>query len=426
MDTLHLSRVSQELNTTQTPPDGLCEFVLNLTDKERANTFLYMPQEKWLFLFVLPLILVMGIITNSLFLYVVVTLKEMHTSTNFYLANLSFADVFFLVVSIGNMMTQYLYSPIRRDWGRSQQAGCCVFNFMVYLCYFGSIFLVTLLAVERYYAVCLPLKVLPLEGKRRSLKLTIYTWILAVIFAVAYLPRLADYKTVCILWPNEEDYTGLPLLYGTCNPFYAWTDVFSAVTLILPFYIAFFTNCVLYALIIRTLHKRVAIWGQAGDSTAANDTSKVRNSIARMLVVNGVLFFLCQAPFQSTAFGSAIVDVVRQEPFFDYKHYLIWTWIAAILVYLNSVINPIVFNAMSSRYREASKEALGWNKWKRRKWKSDRHMFLDPPAHGSFNLLSFLISLVDHLSSLISLVDHFSSLALLITFSPGRSAHFSY
>ncbi|XP_072025251.1 growth hormone secretagogue receptor type 1-like [Amphiura filiformis] len=376
MGTLHLSSTSPELNTTQTPPDGICEFVLNLTDKERANTFLYMPQEKWLFLFVLPLILVMGIITNSLFLYVVVTLKEMHTSTNFYLANLSFADVFFLVVSIGNMMTQYLYSPIRRNWGMSKQAGCCVVNFMVYLCYFGSIFLVTLLAVERFYAVCLPLKHYLLKGKRRSFRLTIYTWILAVIFAVAYLPRLANYKTVCILWPNEEDYSGLPLLYGTCDPLNVWTNVFSAVTLILPFCIAFFTNCVLYALIIRTLHKRVAIFGQPGASTAANRPKivKVRNSIARMLVLNGVLFFLCQAPFQSTSFSSVIVDVVRQERFFDYKQYLIWTWIAAILVYLNSVINPIVFNAMSSRYREAFKEALGWNKWKCRKWKSDRHM----------------------------------------------------
>ncbi len=340
---------TQEMNSTITPTlpdDSTCEFVLNLTVKSRAETFLYLPEEKWLFLFVLPLIFTMGVISNSLFLFVVIKLKEMHTATNFYLANLAFADVFFLFVSIGNMVTQYVYSPIRRDWGLSQQAGCCVVNFMAYISYFGSIFLVSLLAIERYYAVCLPLRHLPLRGKRRSLRLTVYTWILAVIFSILYLPRLADYKTVCILWPNEEDYIDLPLTYGTCNPFYEWTNLFSATTLILPFYIAFFTNCVLYAWIIKALQKR-----STGENhpVTGNDSVKIRNSIARMLVVNGVLFFLCQAPFQSTAFGSAVVDVVRNEPFFDYHQYLIWTWIAAVLVYMNSVINPIVYNVMSSR-----------------------------------------------------------------------------
>ena len=342
--------ISTSLNTTQPPTDGLmCEFVLNLTIKERADTFLYLPEEKWLFLFLLPLIVTLGVISNALFLYVVVSLKEMHTSTNFYLANLAIADVFFLTTSIGQMINQYLYSPLRRDWGQSNSnAGCCVINFIVYLCYFGSIFIVTLLAVERFYAVCLPLKHLPLKGKRRTAKLTLVTWFFAALFAGAYLPRLAIFKSVCLLWPDDEAYAGLPLELGTCNAIYPWTNIVSATSLIVPFYTAFITNCILYALIIKTLNKRARNDSEL-EIALANDGLKARNSIARMLIVNGVLFFLCQAPFQSTAFGSSLVEVVRDEQLLNYQQYLIWTWFAAILVYLNSVINPVVYNVMSSR-----------------------------------------------------------------------------
>ena len=339
-------------NTTP-PPDGpKCDYVLDLTNEERAAAFLYLPQEKWLYLFLLPLILTLGVIINSLFLFVIGSLKEMQTSTNFYLANLAFADVLFLSVSIGQMVSQYVYSPIRRDWLRSGSSiGCCMLNFVVYHTYFASIFLVTLIAIERFYAVCWPLKHRPITGKRRSLKLTAGTWAIAAVFAGLYLFRLAVFQLVCLRWPDKEEYWHLPEVMGTCTPLYAWTNIFSSLTLVIPFYIAFFVNCILYYLIVRTLTIRTSDENEltASSSSHAIDSVKVRNNIAKMLIVNGVVFFVCQAPFQSTAFGSAIVDVVRDEPVLNYKQYLIWTWTAAILLYFNSVVNPVIYNVMSSR-----------------------------------------------------------------------------
>lgn len=79
-----------------------------------------------------------------------------------------------------------------------------------------------------------------------------------------------------------------------------------------------------------------------------------RRQIIRMLVVVVISFFVCWAPFHIQRMGFVYF---RDNPYFrEINAYLFF--VSAISYYLSSTINPILYNLMSAKYRDAFQQSL--------------------------------------------------------------------
>ena len=104
--------------------------------------------------FFLPFLLCVGVIGNLIFLHVIRSMPYMRTATNWILANLAVADLIFLCFGIGDKLWMYHHSPFINDRFSFGEFGCPIIFAFIDASYFAAICMVTLVSVERYYAVC--------------------------------------------------------------------------------------------------------------------------------------------------------------------------------------------------------------------------------------------------------------------------------
>ena len=108
-------------------------------------------------------------------------------------------------------------------------------------------------------------------------------------------------------------------------------------------------NTCMYFHIIRKLHKRVARFKTKLQSV------QVRNQVARLLIANGIAFFILYIPFYITRFNESLLVLTHQK----YGFKLTATQRGAIfrlvacLVTINSIINPIIYGITNQRYHRA-------------------------------------------------------------------------
>ena len=106
----------------------------------------------------LPAITILGVVLNSAFLYVIFRVEQMRTITNRYLANLAVADILFLVSAIGPKLLQYATSPFQLDDSHLGPFGCVAVYFLIDTAYFSSLCFITLTSLDKFVALCRPLK----------------------------------------------------------------------------------------------------------------------------------------------------------------------------------------------------------------------------------------------------------------------------
>ncbi|XP_033628950.1 thyrotropin-releasing hormone receptor-like [Asterias rubens] len=340
-------------------------------DPSGASNFLYNKTTLAMRIVVMPLILAIGLLGNLAFLFVVTRVRSMRTVTNMYLTNLAVADISFLLLSIGNRLLQYLLSPIPGDQAYMGLPGCSLVYFLQHVSNWTSIFIITLVSMEKYYAVCYPLKHILLHSFPRTKKLIISAWSVGVVLSAAMIPAHYNMYYYCIVWPVEiGTFSDFPDVIGVCAgiPGNLWLGNFSNFFQTIPFVCTFLFNGFAYTQIIRRLKQR-----SRDDSLSKEVMSKntrVRNQVSIMLIANGVAFFICLAPFQLLCLSVGILDLTGEVVNFE-----VFVHIAQIMLYLNSTLNPYIYNATSSVYRQAFRDAFTGRKSARRRWylKTRRH-----------------------------------------------------
>ncbi|XP_038057250.1 neuropeptides capa receptor-like [Patiria miniata] len=334
-------------------PDGLPD----TTDWLNLDEVLYHPSELILITRIMPIILAIGLAGNMAFLFVVFRVRWMRTVVNFYLINLAVADIVFLCVAIGEKLGMHISRPDVYDEGSKGISGCMLISFTKGWCYFTSITLVTLVSVGRFYAVCRPHDY-KLNSKQRALKLISGAWLACCVIATLLIPAKSalskkTYYKADIWAPNANlsDILHNPHSRKTCVPVAhaSWVAFVTDGLQALPFLVALSGNVIIYVCIFRALNDRVS---KTSRHNSRERKTEMRDRVSRMLIANGTMFFLCLAPFELTSLWA----MVTNDTFLETGRP--WTQFCRVMMYLNSAVNPIIYNITNPRYRQAFMRAF--------------------------------------------------------------------
>ncbi|XP_071799985.1 thyrotropin-releasing hormone receptor-like [Asterias amurensis] len=335
-----------------------CEYdnVLNLTADAEAAGYVVAITEQWGIIVGMLLVLAFGLPGNLAFLFVIYRLPHMRTITNFFLANLAIADISFLLVTVFMYMI-FLSSPIRSDYSVASIFSCVGVFVAPHITYFTSTCCVTVVSLERFYAICKPLQHRAVNTKSRAKRLLLLSWVIAAILTAIAMPKYGVLEMSCIIWPDDEKYQDLPVTLGYCRPVIPWWLVVGEVATLSPFAVALPCNVFMYVRIIHTLSSRSVTKANSSQSFAPQ-ALQVRNQVARMLIINGMVFFICQATNQFVT-AMYIISSINGDNVNDiYDRYATVLDVGRIAVFVNSAVNPIIYTLSSQHYRKAFREAF--------------------------------------------------------------------
>ncbi|XP_063794630.1 growth hormone secretagogue receptor type 1-like [Pseudophryne corroboree] len=283
---------------------------------------------------------ILGVTGNLITILIFKSYKDMRSTVNMYLSSMAVSDI---LIFLG------LPSDLYRIWKYKPYIfGNFLCKFLVYLseaCTYCTILHITTVSVERYLAICFPLKAKTMITKKRVKIIIIFLWVLALLtagpsvflFGVEHRPETQPEETMECKYMNSSAQNGLLHIMTWVSTVY--------------FFIPMFFLTLLYGLICRKLWKNKL---GRHRPTAAN-RSKHHKQTVKMLAVVVLSFVLCWLPFHIGRILFALAGI-REYMFYDLTQYL--NLISMVLFYLSASINPMLYNIMSQKYRAAMSKIL--------------------------------------------------------------------
>ncbi|XP_054165095.1 thyrotropin-releasing hormone receptor-like [Oppia nitens] len=282
---------------------------------------------------------------------VVFKTRGMKTPTNCYLVSLSIADLIVLLASVPAEIVAYYLLGDKWIWGR---LGCALLVFFQYFGINASSLSITAFTIERYIAICHPMRAQKICTVHRAKRIIAGVWTFAFIYCS---PWLFLTKTVSIYYKGHSDLE--TCVHSMSRKFYKG---YYFADMMLFYVLPLVLSCVLYALIARILfHNEISQkssnksrngdhTGGSSDfkKTSANDASRVQ--VVKMLVVVVAVFATLWLPYRALVVYNSFADPVYME--------LWYLMFAKTMIFVNSAINPIIYSACSIKFRRAFKRML--------------------------------------------------------------------
>ena len=326
-----------------------CSAFTNITE-ETVSEWLFTPADSIIITGIIPIIMALGLINNFTFLFVIFRSPKMRSETIMYLTHLAVADLLYLFMGAGSKLGKYKTAPVIGGTFLKNSAECICFFLVINTCYFASIAFVTMVSFEKYIALCHPIKHLKIRGRRRTNKTVAICWLVGLIFSGLTLPGSAKHVIKCLQWPDDDKYHGFPSTVASCGAVQPWVIYYTKPLLNIPWLIALVANIYMFVKIIQTLHKRRSALGK---TQRYNEAVHTRNQVAKMLIVNGVVFFICQTPYRVISLTSWVSLLAKIQDPLHASLGLAKVWVSLIPQYVNTIVNPLIYGVMSSQYRSA-------------------------------------------------------------------------
>uniref|UniRef100_UPI00398F7A0D thyrotropin-releasing hormone receptor n=1 Tax=Pristiophorus japonicus TaxID=55135 RepID=UPI00398F7A0D len=301
----------------------------------------------------IPLICGAGIMGNGMVVLVVLSIKHMRTPTNCYLVSLAIADLLVLVAAGLPNITNTIYG----SWIYGY-TGCLGITYLQYLGINVSSCSITAFTIERYIAICHPIKAQFICTTSRAKKIILLVWTFTSVYCVMWF-FLLDIKQT-----TYKDMTVVVCDYRVPRKFYLpiyFLDffLFYVAPLVLATVMYWLIGRILFLNPITTDPTESAkrrrnqsahpqhTW-KATDSKTSSSTATSRRQVTKMLAVVVILFALLWMPYRTLV----VINSFQGQPFTD-------PWVllfCRVCIYLNSAVNPIIYNLMSQKFRAAFKK----------------------------------------------------------------------
>uniref|UniRef100_UPI0037E8303F thyrotropin-releasing hormone receptor b n=1 Tax=Semicossyphus pulcher TaxID=241346 RepID=UPI0037E8303F len=326
----------------------------NLTTSPDLNHTLgmwtdYSIQYKVISSLLLFVICALGIVGNVMVILVVLTTKHMRTPTNCYLVSLAVADLMVLTAAGLPTITDSIFG----SWVFGHY-GCLCITYFQYLGINASSCSITAFTIERYIAICHPIKAQFLCTLSRAKKIILFVWAFTSLYCVMWF-YLSDIQELVY-----DNVTIITCGYRVSRKFYLPIYFFDfGVFFVLPLLL----SAVLYGLIARILflnplpsdpkdkkkngqnNHTVPKKSSCKNSRHSSSTATSRRQVTKMLAVVVILFAMLWMPYRTLVVVNSFLDRAYLDSWF--------LLFCRICIYLNSAINPVIYNAMSQKFRAA-------------------------------------------------------------------------
>ncbi|XP_078578711.1 QRFP-like peptide receptor [Branchiostoma floridae x Branchiostoma japonicum] len=296
----------------------------------------------WVVTVVYCIIFVVGVSGNMLVGIVVWKNVDMRTPTNFFLVNLSIADLLLLVVS---MPVALLETWIPKPWllGRFM---CLIQSYNEYLTFQASILTISAIGVERYYAICHPLKAKRTLTRRRIFCTIAAIWAFSLALSSPMFTFTDLYEDAPTNGTNGTDVFVLCITDSSSTSGMIYITVVSILFFVVPLLLLFG----LYTAISRRLCDVPST--EQGRDIRKMAQMRSRRQVINMLVAVVVTFFVCLTPHRVFQMCIIFLPDEQFQALADDKFTTVNVVVfIRIMVYLNSTLNPVLYALFSSNFQ---------------------------------------------------------------------------
>nr|XP_055064245.1 leukotriene B4 receptor 1 [Misgurnus anguillicaudatus] len=259
---------------------------------------------------ILGLCFLVGTPGNLLVVWTILKYVKQHSHTVQLIIHLAVADLLVLIT-----LPLWIYS-LAHSWVFGE-AACKAMVYMINVCMYSSVFLITIMSVERFLAVRYPLKMLYWQKRTSLSKILAVTWILSFVLGIPVI--LTQYV-------DEDDHGGKHCLYRDYSS--VSFEVFCmCLETVLGFIIPFIILAICYCQVATQLRK-----------------VRFRNKRKSVFLIGGVVvaFILCWLPHHTLNISETVQILVGKS---DEPSHIIdgAVFISGALAFISSSVNPVLY-----------------------------------------------------------------------------------
>ncbi|KAG9269703.1 nociceptin receptor [Astyanax mexicanus] len=275
------------------------------------------------------IVCVVGLVGNCLVMYVIIRYTKMKTATNIYILNLALADSLVLAT------LPFQGTDVLLGFWPFGLALCKTVVAIDYYNMFTSIFTLTIMSVDRYIAVCHPVRSLAVRTPHRAKLVNVAVWALASAIGVP----------VMIMGQVEVESNGIECMVVLPDPRSYSEPVFGTCVFLFSFLIPVAIISVCYGLMVRRLRSVRLLSG-------SREKDRNLRRISQMVLAVVAAFVLCWMPVQVLALVQALgkVDLGGSEVAVAAMHFCI------ALGYANSSLNPVLYAFLDENFKRCFRE----------------------------------------------------------------------
>ncbi|KAG8007044.1 Somatostatin receptor type 5 [Nibea albiflora] len=270
-------------------------------------------------------VFIVGLLGNSLVIYVVVRYAKMKTVTNMYILNLALADELYILgipfLGTNSVLSYWPYGNVF----------CKVCMTADAMSQFASTFCLTVMSIDRFLAVVHPIRSAKWRKPQVAKIFNTMVWVVSFLIVLPitiYSHVQEEFNTCNITWPEPHE---------------LWSIAFILYTSILGFFAPLVVICLCYLLIVIKVRS-------AGVRAGLTKRRKSERKVTRMVVIIVLVFVLCWLPF----FTTNIVNLIHVIPENETTVY----FSLVILTYVNSCANPILYGFLSDNFKQSFQKVL--------------------------------------------------------------------
>ncbi|NXA41219.1 OPRD protein, partial [Eudromia elegans] len=263
---------------------------------------------------------------------------KMKTATNIYIFNLALADAL-ATSTLPFQSAKYLMGT----WPFGELL-CKVVLSIDYYNMFTSIFTLTMMSVDRYIAVCHPVKALDFRTPAKAKIINVCIWVLSSVIGV---PIMVMAYPLCfnlsLIIFSPADGMVLCTLQFPDPPVY-WDTVTKICVFIFAFLVPILVISICYGLMILRLKSVRLLSG-------SKEKDRNLRRITRMVLVVVAAFIICWTPIHIFVIVWTLVNIDKKNPYVVASlHFCI------ALGYTNSSLNPVLYAFLDENFKRCFRE----------------------------------------------------------------------
>nr|XP_057914027.1 orexin receptor type 2 [Doryrhamphus excisus] len=333
--------------------------------------YLHPKQYEWVLIVAYVVVFVVSLIGNSLVCFAVWKNRHMRTVTNYFIVNLSIADVLVTIICL----PASLVVDITETWFFGQTL-CKVVPYLQTISVSVSVLTLSCIAQDRWYAICHPLMFK--STAKRACKSIVVIWVVSCIIMIpqaivmessSLLPALANKTSLFTVCDERWGAEVYPKVYHSC---FFMVTYFAPLCLMVVAYIQICRK--LWCQQIpgstsgmqrkwKSMQCSVSTPGPGESVRVKTNTVcaeikqiRARRKTARMLMVVLFVFALCYLPISVLNVMKRVFGAFKNTN--DRETVYAWFTFSHWLIYANSALNPIIYNFLSGKFREEFKAAF--------------------------------------------------------------------